>query len=1067
MSSRDFRILLTFLSTCCLGSLVDGEVKIAPTSNRRIFKPGDVIIGGMFPLHTELIRADDSLTTGPIEDTCSSFFYEGYRLVEAMIFALEEINNDPNFLPQVTLGYDIRDSCGSVAPSAETAVDLVTPMILGEESVKAVVGASRSSVSTAACTVFGMYNIAFMSHGSTSVLLSNKLRYKSFVRTIPSDLSQSRAMSEIILRFGWEWIATIATDDDYGRPGIQQVIDDVEEFGVCVAFSQLLPTHPSEKKVREIVDHLRRDPSIKVIATFIQASGMRLILQEAKRQNITDRIWLACETWSDNSDIARDVYDLVDGTLGIVLSKGEIPGFADYLKTISPFKEKHQNTFLQELWQEAFGCLAPFNENESRSTVTTKIDGRSLSTDITKSSVTTSTISSPGVTPPSVTTSGVTTPGLYATTPGITTSSVSTPNITVPGVTITTKTKPSVSTPGVTVDTNTITTLNQQPSAETTDEKTSNDSNVIASSVEFDPDTTTDTAEDLHTIESSTASSDNLPVCADNHKFDETPAYKASSYRITYNVYLAIRAISQALHNLASCDVQHENTTHCFDIHNFQPWQLLKYIKEVNFTGTDGLHYNLEDNEKGKGRYDINNWQRSGDGEMKLIPIGIFDGGITGNALQINEDLILWNDGSKQVPESVCSRPCPLGTRKVILDGQPPCCFECIPCADGEISNTTGAIYCTACSVGYWSNANNTLCVKKHRDYLRWLEPAGIVVEVLVVCGIAFTLVSTLVYIYHRNTPIIKASNRELSFLMLFFLILCYFGCLAYLGLPTQFLCMIQSLNGIAYTGCVAILFVKTYRLLSIFQARLDSALKRKQLAGIRLQLFMVFIFVVIHAALVTVVLVLAPPVPEQNDAISKTFTYIHCKPTSIGLAIASSLYTWFMSGVCLILAFRARKLPDNFNEAKFITFAMLLYFSVWSIYFPISFWTNGKLKAMSQSVVILVSSTGMLMCIFFPKLYVIMFKPQLNSREAIHRSTMRHAEKQTTRSIELSKSRRIRGVNLASDDVIMRSELVKPPNVQHEDLKVSNSERTISNLDGNRSSTAVVHLDQQIESTT
>ncbi|XP_070537151.1 extracellular calcium-sensing receptor-like [Ptychodera flava] len=316
------------------------------------------------------------------------------------------------------------------------------------------------------------------------------------------------------------------------------------------------------------------------------------------------------------------------------------------------------------------------------------------------------------------------------------------------------------------------------------------------------------------------------------------------------------------------------------------------------------------------------------------------------------------------------------------------------------MANVTGAAFCTTCPDGYWSNSEKSACIEKILDYIKWTSTSGIILEVLVAIGVTLTLLCSGAFIYHRHTPIIKACNRELSYLMLIFLLCCYVGCLAYLGLPSGILCTIRIANGIAYTGCVAILFVKTQRLVSIFNARLSSSLIQRKLAGLKYQFLTVLTFVFVHVALVVITHMLAPPIVERNTKISTTKTYVQCTPTSDGFALSTSIYTWVLAGVCLFFAFRARKLPNNFNEAKFITFAMFMYFSVWSIYYPVSFWTYGQLKALSQAIVIFVSSTFILVCIFLPKFYIILLKPEFNTKEAVRQQIMKHSERQTVYSL-------------------------------------------------------------------
>ncbi|XP_070536929.1 extracellular calcium-sensing receptor-like [Ptychodera flava] len=560
--------------------------EILTTTTKRIYKSGDIIIGGLFPFHTEFRREHESLESGPIVHVCSGLYPEGYRFAEAMRFSLEEINNNPDFVPGINLGYDIRDTCASVAPSAETAIDFIKSASFGSQLVKAVVGASRSSVSMAVSPIFGMYNIPFVSYGSTSTLLRDRLRYKSFMRTIPSDLSQSLAMIELIRRFGWEWIATIATDDDYGRPGIQMVIDGVVELGVCVAFSRLLPTHATQH-----------------------------------------RIWLACEAWSGNPDVARDMYHQVDGTLGIVLSQGHIPGFAEYLRSVSPFTTGLRNPFLTELWEKEFKCKMPLIHNNGKTSV-----------------------------PPPLNASRV--------------EEEDAANVTHPAIREQCR-----------FSNGTVTGRIERINLTCSDDHSENLENLID-----DGGGTNSTGPEILSTQYI------LPICSDAHTFDQTQSYKGADYRKTYNVYLAVYAIGQALDNIVKCKEPYgrlENGS-CPNVTTLQPWQLLKYLRNITFLhGTKGTRYNMEDNEEGKGRYEINNWQNARTDGIDLVPVGFFDGGAITNKLTLRDDVIRWNDGSTKIPISICSTSCPLGTRKASFDGRPPCCFECVPCAEGEMANIT------------------------------------------------------------------------------------------------------------------------------------------------------------------------------------------------------------------------------------------------------------------------------------------------------------------------------------------------------------------------------------------
>ncbi|KAK9520994.1 hypothetical protein VZT92_020842 [Zoarces viviparus] len=185
-----------------------------------------------------------------------------------------------------------------------------------------------------------------------------------------------------------------------------------------------------------------------------------------------------------------------------------------------------------------------------------------------------------------------------------------------------------------------------------------------------------------------------LPLCSGTESLEgvKNPFTNVSQLRVAYNVYLAVYAAAHALHSLLSCpdreSSSRNNSSTCSSPKHIKPKELLQHLNKLNFTTPQGDMFYFQGADI-PAKYDLVNWQETPEGSLKLVLIGRVDG----FDLHLNESAIQWRTGSNQVPVSVCTESCPPGTRKANKKGEPLCCFDCIQCAEGEISNQTDSLH--------------------------------------------------------------------------------------------------------------------------------------------------------------------------------------------------------------------------------------------------------------------------------------------------------------------------------------------------------------------------------------
>ncbi|XP_075956737.1 extracellular calcium-sensing receptor-like [Anarhichas minor] len=459
----------------------------------------------------------------------------------------------------------------------------------------------------------------------------------------------------------------------------------------------------------------------------------------------------------------------------------------------------------------------------------------------------------------------------------------------------------------------------------------------------------------------------------------QSPYTDTSQLRITNMVYKAVYAIAHAIHN-AMCQETH-SITQCDKFTSIKSKQVLTQLKKVKFS-QNGYDVSFDANGDPVATYELINWQKSESGSIELVTVGHYDASRpVGQEFHINRNLT-WMEGGTQVPLSVCSDSCPAGTRKVLQKGKPICCYDCILCPEGEISNATDSPDCFPCSKEFWPNAKRDTCLRKPVEFLSFNEALGIILAAFSVGGACLTIITAAVFHRHRTSPIVRANNSELSFLLLFSLTLCFLCSLTFIGAPSEWSCMLRhTAFGITFVLCMSCVLGKTIVVLMAFTATLPGRNVMKWF-GPPQQRMTVVSFTFIQVVICTLWLVLSPPFPVKNLTTYKERIILEC---ALGSAIgfwAVLGYIGLLAVFCFVLAVLARKLPDNFNEAKLITFSMLIFCAVWVTFIPAYVSSPGKFTVAVEIFAILASSFGLILCIFAPKCFIILFKPEKNTKK-------------------------------------------------------------------------------------
>ncbi|XP_026545372.1 vomeronasal type-2 receptor 26-like [Notechis scutatus] len=841
-----------------------------PSIKYKSYHSGDFIIGGIISL---IYMMSDQVTFKklPSEELLDDpiLLQQNYLHILSLVFAVKEINENSQILPNITLGFGIFNSYFMATWTYLASMELLSShdrfvpnykCSTNQNSICVIAG-PNSHISQVMANILSIYKIPQFTYGSAPVM-DNVIHTAFVYQMFPNEQLQITGILQLLLHFKWTWIGIIFQENEIGEQFLREVLIMFFQNGICFDYIKVFPTVAFSNEMGEQINNfvkvckviMRSTSSVVIVYCENQVMALFRMISVSEYWEVTverkDKVWIFPAQMEYTSiPFQRDWnMDFIHGALSFVVSSKEALGFNRFLQMRNSVS-KNEDSFSKVFWEQAFEC------SFSKSILNPKSE----------------------------------------------------------------------------------------------------------------------------------------KWCTGEEKLEALPhsVFELSMTGQSYSVYNAVSAVAHGLqafltshskYHISAADSEKQK------LFNHHVWKLHHYLKKVSFNNSFEEKIFFDHNGKVATGFDIINWVTFQNLSFLRVKVGKVDPSVQFESLlSLSANNIVWpNIFNQTQPLSLCNDHCSLGYSKIKIEGKPFCCYKCLLCPEGKIANQTDLDDCFSCLEENYPNKDQNLCIKKHTVFLSYKEPLGIN---LTSVAFLFSFISVVVlgiFVKHQDTPIVKANNRNLTYILLIALLFSFLCVLLFIGQPEQVKCfMRQTAFGISFSVALSCILGKTTIVVLAFMATKPGSKMRKWV-GKSLDNIIVLSCSLVQITICSIWLTTSPPFPDSDMHSISDKIVLECNEGSAYMFYIVLGYMGFLSAISFMVAFLARKLPDSFNEAKFITFSMYVFCSVWVSFVPTYLSTKGKYMVAVEIFSILASAAGLLGFIFPPKCYIIVLRPDLNRKEQL-----------------------------------------------------------------------------------